>query len=234
MHVTPERHPSSEQALTNEAQPPARARRASEIDPRYLRSCLGRFATGVTVVSYEADGVARGATVNSFTSVSMEPPLVLVSLARTSRSAALLEESSFVVNVLAANQTPLALNFAGRPVEGLDVPWVAGAPVPRLRGTAAWFECEPWDRVDAGDHVLFLGRVVAYDQRSVAPLLFQTGQFKHLGETVSGSGRPLPGLSHSVALLHRKSEVEGLATEGSLASALLDTAARPRTPSEQS
>src|SRR3954465_7893460 len=86
------------------------------IHPRELRQCLGHFTTGVTVITCAgADGAPHGATVNAFTAVSLEPPLVLVSLDRRSRLCALLEAAPFTVNVLEASQKDLALHFAGRP-----------------------------------------------------------------------------------------------------------------------
>lgn len=184
------------------------------IDPKFLRRCLGQFATGVTVVSYELDGEPRGATVNSFTSVSMDPPLILVSIANTARAASGLAGSPFVVNVLAAPQHQLATNFAGRPVDGLDVPWTRAKDVPRLRGTAAWFRCEPWNEVPAGDHVLFIGRVVAHDQRRIAPLLFQTGQFRVLGDVIEGLVPTPAEHAEAIRWLHHKGTAEALADDG--------------------
>ena len=184
------------------------------IDPKFLRRCLGQFATGVTVVSYELDGEPRGATVNSFTSVSMDPPLVLVSIANTARAVTGLAGSPFVVNVLAAPQHQLAMNFAGRPVNGLDVPWTQTKGVPRLRATAAWFQCEPWNEVPAGDHVLFIGRVVAHDQRRVAPLLFQTGQFRVLGDVVEGLAPDPTEYCEAIKWLHHKGTAEAMADDG--------------------
>ena len=170
---------------------PAGAPRETGLDPRHLRRCLGRFATGVTVVSYRSHEGMRGVTVNSFTSVSLDPPLVLVSIARGAKAAVALRDAPFTVNVLAADQLDLAWTFAGRPVTGARVRWdsrVGG--VAHLRGSAAWFECAPWDAIDAGDHVLVLGDVVAHDQRQVDPLLFQSGKFRALGsELGAGSGR---------------------------------------------
>lgn len=185
------------------------------IDPKFLRRCLGQFATGVTVVSYELDGQPRGATVNSFTSVSMDPPLILVSIANSARAATGLAGAPFVVNVLAAAQHQLAMNFAGRPVDGLGVPWAGTKSTPRLRGTAAWFECEPWSEVPAGDHVLFIGRVVAHDQRRIAPLLFQTGQFRVIGDVVEGLAPTPAEPAEAIRWLHHKGAAEVLAGDGS-------------------
>jgi flavin reductase len=170
---------------------PVDAPRKAGLDPRHLRRCLGRFATGVTVVSYRSGDEMRGVTVNSFTSVSLDPPLVLVSIARGAKAAVALRDAPFTVNVLAADQLDLAWTFAGRPVDGARVRWASQiGGVAHLRGAAAWFECAPWDAIDAGDHVLFLGEVVAHDQRQVEPLLFQSGKFRALGsELGAGSGR---------------------------------------------
>lgn len=182
-------------------------------DPRQLRSCFGHFATGVTVVSYAADGEGRGATVNSFTSVSMEPPLILVSLARTARSCAVLPDKPFVVNVLAEDQLDLALHFAGRTRPGFEVPWADGADVPRLRGVVAWFECRPWATYEGGDHVLFVGEIVHYDSRRAKPLVFYTGDFRSVGlalyelpRIVPLDGRPIAEWIGPAHRLHEISE----------------------------
>ena len=85
------------------------------LEPRHLRSCLSRFVTGVAVVSYVVDDEPRGVTVNSFTSVSMDPPLILVSLARSAKAVDHLSAVPFTINVLKASQFDIALQFAGRP-----------------------------------------------------------------------------------------------------------------------
>lgn len=181
------------------------------LDVRSLRSCLGQYATGVAVVTYEGEDGPRGATINSFTSVSMDPALVLVSFARSTTAARLLDGRPFTVNVLAAGQLDVALRFAGRPNPDLQVPWSAGVDVPRLRGTVAWLECQPWATYDGGDHLLFLGRVVRHDSRRGEPLLFHRGQFRMVGvgvydlpRVVQLDGRPIaPWVGHA----HRLHEV---------------------------
>lgn len=86
------------------------------IDPRELRQCLGHFTTGVTVITCNGeDGEPHGATVNAFTAVSLDPPLVLVSLDRRSRLCGLIDSRPFTVNVLESHQKDLALHFAGKP-----------------------------------------------------------------------------------------------------------------------
>ena len=153
-------------------------------EPRHLRSCLSRFVTGVAVVSYVADGEPRGVTVNSFTSVSMDPPLILVSLARTARAAGHLSSVPFTINVLKASQLDIALQFAGRPRDGLRVTWEApaGDLAPVLAGALATFRCRPWQAYDGGDHVLQLGRVAEADvSGEEEPLLFDRGRFAMVG-----------------------------------------------------
>src|SRR5258705_3797316 len=107
------------------------------VDSRHLRRSVGQFVTGVTVVTYDLDGSARGVTVNSFTSVSVDPPLILVSIARQARAAAGLRGSPLVVNILAADQLDLARHFAGQCQDGLEIPWSQHHRPPRLRGAVA-------------------------------------------------------------------------------------------------
>lgn len=155
-------------------------------DPRVLRNTLGNFATGVTVITYEADGTFRGVTVNSFTSVSLEPPLVLVSLMRTSRSLAYVQDRPFTINVLSETQLRTALNFAGKPQEGHAIEWVTDGEAPRINGSLAYFTCTPWAGYDGGDHVLLLGQVLSFGQQDdIEPLLFYRGTWGAIGPHTS-------------------------------------------------
>lgn len=150
-------------------------------DPRQLRNTLGNFATGVVAVTYESGGSYYGVTVNSFTSVSLNPPLVLVSLQRTSRALTYLLERPFAVNVLGDDQLDTALEFAGKPRDAGRIQWVDNDNAPRVNGSLAYFQCTPWAGYDGGDHVLVLGRVVGYGQRHDArPLLFYRGEWESL------------------------------------------------------
>jgi len=149
-------------------------------DPRQLRNALGNFATGVVVLTYEASGVYYGVTVNSFTSVSMDPPLVLISMQRTSRALSYLLERPFAVNVMGNEQLLTALQFAGKP-QTHSIEWVRDDNAPWLNGSLAYFQCMPWAAYDGGDHVLILGRVVAFGQDDQAkPLLFYKGGWRGL------------------------------------------------------
>lgn len=153
------------------------------VDSRELRTCLGRFTTGVTVVTcHGREGTAHGMTVNAFTSVSLDPPLVLVSIDRRTHGHQLLQSAPFTVNVLHEGQRDVALHFAGRPQANLDLTWEEGKLAPRLVGCLAHLECEPWQAYDGGDHVLFVGRVHALDHQQREPLLFHTGKFYALGD----------------------------------------------------
>lgn len=166
----------------------AEATPASQHDPRELRNTLGNFATGVTVITYESEGVYHGVTVNSFTSVSMDPPLVLVSLMRTSRALTYLMERPFTVNVLGNDQLQTALQFAGKPQEDHRIAWVNNEGVPRINGSLAYFQCTPWAGHDGGDHVLLLGKVLSYGQRDeTKPLVFYRGQWSALAAHDTGA-----------------------------------------------
>jgi flavin reductase len=153
---------------------------APPLEPLHLRHCLSRFATGVAVVSYRAEGDTRGVTVNSFTSVSLDPPLVLVSVARSARAAGHLGRVPFTVNVLGAAQLDLALHFAGRLRGPLQVNWQSTSDhlAPTLEGALASYRCQAWHSYDGGDHRLHLGRVLEVAARGDAePLVFNRGKF---------------------------------------------------------
>ena len=155
----------------------------SAIDMLEFRRALGHFATGVTVVTYQPEGIDefRGTTVNSFTSVSLDPPLILVSLGRQTRSAAALQVGSqFAVNVLHHGQRDLAMHFAGRPQPNTNVEWEVRAGVPHLAGCGAHFRCVAQDVHGAGDHVLVIGLVEEFQAAGHLPLLFYRGSFEHL------------------------------------------------------
>lgn len=135
-------------------------------DPRALRDAFGAFMTGVTVVTaLGAEGKPLGFTANSFVSVSLSPPLLLVCIAKTSRNyTAITSASGFAVNVLAEDQKEVSNTFA-RPVEDrfAAVDWQhgpSGSPV--FDGAAAWFDCAMERVVDAGDHAILLGRVESF------------------------------------------------------------------------
>lgn len=163
---------------------PAIPRKASSpsFSQREFRASLAMFATGVTIVTARtAEGALIGLTANSFNSVSLQPPLVLWSLAQAAGSmAALSTGSHYAINILAADQKELAERFASRREDRWkDVPFtegVGGAPL--LTGAAATFECFNRSRYEEGDHVIFVGEVERCTHRAgAAPLLFHGGRF---------------------------------------------------------
>ena len=153
-----------------------------------LRAALGRFATGVAIVGCgAADGTWVGLTANSFSALSLQPPLILWSLRDVSPNLqAFLAAPHFAVNVLAESQVELSRRFAS-PVpdkfaEGQWAEGLGGAPL--LAGCAAVFECEQVSSQNAGDHVLFIGRVLRVSEAPVTPLVFQSGHYRMLGEVL--------------------------------------------------
>jgi flavin reductase (DIM6/NTAB) family NADH-FMN oxidoreductase RutF len=157
---------------------------ALERSQRSLRACLGRFATGVAVVTFEADGQCRGCTINSFTSVSMDPPLVLVSVARRARSHDALRGRPFCVNILGAEQEAIARMFAGG--TGGEVSWIVDRPAPHLAGVLAHVECAPWRVYDGGDHTLFLGEVVDFAYRDGDALAYHSSRYTPISDALLG------------------------------------------------
>lgn len=161
------------------------------IDTRRLRNALGCFPTGVTVVTtIGPDGNQAGITANSFSSVSLVPPLVLWSLIRSARSFdAFTTAEWFAINVLAADQLEIGLRFASRVEDkfhGLSVKEEPRAP--RLEGSVAWFLCRRRDVHEGGDHVIVVGEVVDFDYDTRRePLVFRRGEY-----TVAG-GSSTPG-----------------------------------------
>jgi len=151
------------------------------IDPQHFRQALGAFTTGVTIVTaLDAAGAAAGMTVNSFNSVSLDPPLVLWSLARTASAYdAMIQAEHFAVHVLAADQDELALRFAltgGDRFAGLSVErGLHGLPL--LDGAASRFECRTVHRYEGGDHVIIVGQVLRLDAWEREPLAFKRGRF---------------------------------------------------------
>jgi flavin reductase (DIM6/NTAB) family NADH-FMN oxidoreductase RutF len=153
-----------------------------------LRAALGRYATGVTIVTcLDAQGQRIGLTANSFNALSLAPPLVLWSLRLESPSlAAFAAARHFAVNVLAESQVDLSRRFASRAedkfAEGAWAPGTHGAPV--LAGCAAVFECEQLSQQTAGDHRLFIGHVLVALEAALPPLVYQAGHYRLLGEVL--------------------------------------------------
>ena len=180
------------QAARNEDDPVTLARPAAESQPpsRELRDIFGMFATGVTVVTAPMAAGAHGMTANSFTSVSLSPPLVLVCVLRSATMhQAILDSETFAISVLSSRQRPLAQYFARRrPGDSTEfdvVDWRPGVRtgVPIIGGALAWMECRLESVYDGGDHSIFLGAVLDLGRSAdVDALLFFGGEYRRLGE----------------------------------------------------
>lgn len=150
-------------------------------DPREFRAVLGTFTTGVTIITARGDdGAPVGVTANSFNSVSLDPPMVLWSLAKNSRSLAAFEQAGhFAVHILSAGQEALSNRFAKSGVDkfdGVDVAEGAGG-APLLPQCSARLQCRTSFRYEGGDHLIFVGEVVAFDRSALPPLVFQAGKY---------------------------------------------------------
>lgn len=151
------------------------------MDQLALRNALGAFATGVTIVSTQGDGGQDiGITANSFNSVSLNPPMVLWSLSRKAMSLTAFQANPyFAVHVLAADQDGLSRRFATQGADkfaGLQIERGFG-DVPLIDGCSARFQCRTAFNYDGGDHVIFVGEVLAFDSFERAPLLFHAGRY---------------------------------------------------------
>ena len=154
-------------------------------DPRALRDAMGSFATGVTVVTCaDDDGTPHGLTANSFTSVSLDPPLLLVCLAKSASSAKSLRSAEhFAVNVLRTEQRPASITFATRGEDRFGrTRWESGAcGAPLLNGSLAQFECAHHAIHDGGDHWILVGRIErAGFEQGPDPLLYFRGKYRRL------------------------------------------------------
>lgn len=147
------------------------------MNTKELRNCFGHFATGVTVVTCETDGGKHGFTANSFTSVSLDPPLLLVSVDRKTKAFQFLKNNHFTINILKESQKDTAIHFAGRPFDIEPFNWEKGTHCHRLQDSLAYLECEPWAEYDGGDHVLYIGKVIDFEYSEGSPLGYYKGKF---------------------------------------------------------
>jgi flavin reductase (DIM6/NTAB) family NADH-FMN oxidoreductase RutF len=168
------------------------------IDPRAFRQAVGQFATGVTVIALEVDNEIRAMTANSFTSLSLDPPLVLFCLGRNTKAGQLIHTASaFSVNILCEKQQDLSTYFAGGWKQVSPPPfsftiWHDGAP--RLDGCAVSLGCVTRAIHEGGDHWIVVGEVIAIHRsdQSGAPLVFFSGRYASVTppDTANGFGKP--------------------------------------------
>ncbi len=153
-------------------------------DPKEFRNALGQFATGVTVITaLDKNGNKVGMTANSFSSVSLDPMLVLWSIAKSSNAFEVFNQADhFAIHVLNANQQAISNQFSSKNTdrfEGVDCT-VGHGGVPLLPDYAAVFQCDIESRHEGGDHIILVGRVVDFDQKDHAPLIFHSGRYAEL------------------------------------------------------
>jgi flavin reductase (DIM6/NTAB) family NADH-FMN oxidoreductase RutF len=150
-------------------------------DTRAFRNALGRFATGVTVITAVHEEREHGMTANAFVSISLTPPLILVSLDNRSNMHRILASAGrYGVSVLAEQQEALSTHFAGRPQDGLQISFISRAGMPLLEGAAAYFVARVVDMHPAGDHTLYIGEVEHFEFCEHRPLLFHAGKYQQL------------------------------------------------------
>ena len=156
------------------------------IDPRELRNVMGLFATGVTVITTkDATGKPFGLTANAFSSLSLDPPLLLVCIDKKVDCYACFDESKvFVVNFLARQQEDLSTRFATKGIEKFEgVSYTLGSlGVPLLDGALAHLECKVAAGYEGGDHTIYTGEVQAMATSEAEPLLFYQGKYRSLAE----------------------------------------------------
>jgi flavin reductase (DIM6/NTAB) family NADH-FMN oxidoreductase RutF len=153
------------------------------IDSRQFRNALGRFASGVTVLTAQYEEQPHGMTANAFVSVSLDPPLILVSLDNRSNMHRILPSvRRFGISVLAEEQEALSNHFAGRTVPGLHVRFVHRLGLPLLGGAVAYFVVDVIDIHPAGDHTLYISRVEHFESSEGKPLLFHAGRYGRMSE----------------------------------------------------
>ncbi|HEY8393750.1 MAG TPA: flavin reductase family protein [Thermaerobacter sp.] len=152
------------------------------VTPQELRQAMGRFATGVTLIAaYDGDRV-HAMTANAVTSVSLEPPLVLVCVGRDRVMHGVLERADrYAINVLSAEQEPISRYFARQTDQEPAYRFITQPPhAPRLEGAIAYLDCRIVERLPGGDHTIFLGEVEVAEAAEGEPLLFFAGRYGRL------------------------------------------------------
>lgn len=143
------------------------------VDPLRFRTSVSRFATGIAIVSCRDEhGQPHGMTISSFTSISLEPPTVLVSLRPGRTHARIRQQGRYGVSILGAEQESWSRHFSGHPQPEAEPVWANTVHVPVLRDALAWFECQVDELLQVHDHTLFVARVTACGHASGAPLMF--------------------------------------------------------------
>lgn len=151
------------------------------MEDRLFRDAMGKFATGVTVVTTQYENEAFGMTANAFMSVSLDPKLVVVSIGHKARFLSKVQDSKkFAVNILADHQQDYSMAFAGQLKDEIEINFDELAGLPVLPGALAQVSCEVVSEYVEGDHTLFIGRVLDIKVTDGEPLVFFSGKYREL------------------------------------------------------
>ncbi|WP_040205075.1 flavin reductase family protein [Neobacillus jeddahensis] len=160
------------------------------MDDRQFRNAMGKFATGVTVVATEVDGNIHGMTANAFMSVSLNPKLVVVSIAEKAQMLEKVTKSgTFSVNILSADQQELSMVFAGQVKKQQEVVFDRIGRIPVLNGAIAQIACEVSSAHVEGDHTLFIGKVLDVHLEDSEPLIYYSGKYREMVEEGALDGK---------------------------------------------
>lgn len=152
-----------------------------KFDFKTLRNTLGNFATGVTVVSFDANGQPAGMTANAFMSVSLDPALIVISVREKSRLNDFVRlGDSYGVSILNTEQEPISNHFGGRPIDDLHIDFEYVNDIPLIKDSLAHFVAKTVDIHKAGDHYLLIGEIqyINSSEEDIEPLLFYKGQYR--------------------------------------------------------
>ncbi|MFZ4452696.1 flavin reductase family protein [Salibacterium aidingense] len=155
------------------------------MDDRLFKAAMGKFATGVTVITTEIDGQVHGMTANAFMSVSIDPKLILISVADKAKMHDLIKQSGkFAVNILAEHQQDMSMVFAGQ-IKDRDVAFDRFEDLPVIEDSLVTIACDVYDTHPAGDHTLFVGAVQNLQLQEDEPLAIYEGKYKDLQDKVT-------------------------------------------------
>jgi flavin reductase (DIM6/NTAB) family NADH-FMN oxidoreductase RutF len=153
------------------------------MDDRFFRNAMGKFATGITVVTTEVNSEPHGMTANAFVSVSLNPKLVLVSIDKRAKILSKIQDSKkFAVSFLSADQETESMRFAGQLKEDSPYQFERFGELPVIKGALANMSCNVYNEVEAGDHILFIGEVTDLQVNEGDPLLYFGGKYRTLTE----------------------------------------------------
>jgi flavin reductase (DIM6/NTAB) family NADH-FMN oxidoreductase RutF len=158
-----------------------------KVDDRTFRNAMGKFATGVTVITSSLDGQVRGMTANAFMSVSLNPKLILISVGEKAKMNSVIQQTGkFTVNILSDQQQDLSMLFAGQLKEERNVEfnWIDGHPI--LPDALANILCDVDTSYIAGDHTLYIGKVTDIYMKEGDPLLFFEGKYRNIASLSNG------------------------------------------------